>query len=135
MKIIPYSTSNFKPLILHGADVSPGIISLLSKGPSFSLTPLDPPDLATLEEDLLDWRQRMRWAYLFRNKTLQENPQADISSRTQFTKPPWYSRTDKLAPIASEEVELFLALVRKTVLSPIGFSNFLPNISSNESSA
>ena len=77
----------------------------------------------------------MRWAFFFRNRTLQEDPQADISCRAQFNKPPWYSRSDKLAPIASEEVELFLALVRKTVLSPAGFSNFLPNISSNESSA
>jgi hypothetical protein len=44
----------YKPLILDDAQVPETVINLLSKGPFFSPTPLDPLDLAELEEDLLD---------------------------------------------------------------------------------
>ena len=133
--VIPYSTDNFKPLVLHDANVSNSIISLLSKGPTFSPTPLDPPDLSSLEEDILDWRERIRWAYLFRNNRLKDDPNVDLSISPPFIKPPWYSRTDKIAPTASEEVELFMAMVRKSWLSPDIFSKYSSNISSLESKA
>ena len=111
------------------------MISLLSKGPSFTPTPLDPPDTAALEEDLLDWKERMRWAFLFRKKKIQEDPKADLSTTTPFKKPPWYSRTDKKAPFASQEVEFFMEMLRKAILSPANFSSFSSNISSAESGA
>ena len=49
-----YSTNNFKPLVLHDIEVSDAIISLLRKGPTFSPTPLNPPDLATVQDNILD---------------------------------------------------------------------------------
>ena len=121
--------------MLHGSSVSDGVISLLKKGPTFSPTPLDPPDISVLEKDISDWKQRIRWAYLFRVKRLKEDPSADLSLCTPFCKPPWYSRTDKMAPIASDEVELFMELVSKTLLSPSNFLKFSSNISPEESSA
>jgi hypothetical protein len=92
-------------------------------------------NLKTLEEDILDWRERIRWAYLFRNNRLKDDPNVDLSISPPFIKPPWYSRTDKIAPTASEEVELFIAMVRKSLLSPDIFSKYSSNISSLESKA
>ena len=133
----PFSTDNFKPLILNDVpiNISPGIISLLSKGPTFSPSPMDAPDSAALEEDLMDWKERMRWAFFFRNKQLTEDPEADLSTTVPFIKPPWYSRTDKKAPIASEEVEFFMEMVRRAIISPTNHSSFSSNISSAESKA
>ena len=133
--IVPFSTDNVKPLLLNNVNVSTGVISLLSKGPSFTPTPLDPPDSAALQEDILNWKERMRWAFLFRSKTLREDPKADLSTTSPFIKPPWYSKTDKMAPFASEEVELFMEMVRRTFASPSNHKPFSPNISSAESNA
>ena len=120
---------------IYNVKVSTGVISLLSKGPSFTPTPLDPPDSAALQEDILNWKERMRWAFLFRSKTLREDPKADLSTTSPFIKPPWYSKTDKMAPFASEEVELFMEMVRRTFASPSNHKPFSPNISSAESNA
>ena len=133
--LIPYSSNNFKPLLLHGMDATPGLISLLSKGPSFSPTPMDPPDLGILQEDILDWKERIRWSFLFRNKKLKDDPQSDLSVSIPFNKPPWYSRTDKSAPFASDEVEMFMECVRRSLISPSNFSSFTSNISREESIA
>jgi hypothetical protein len=96
---------------------------------------LDPPDISVLEEDISDWKQRIRWAYLFRVKRLKEDPTANLSICPPFVKPPWYSRTDRMAPIASEEIELFLELISKALLSPSNFLKFSSNVSPEESSA
>ena len=137
INVVPFSTENFKPLILDDVPeiVSPGIISLLSKGPSFSPSPIDPPDIQALEEDFMDWKERMRWAFFFRSKKLKDDPKADLSSVTPFTKPPWYARSDRRAPHASDEVEFFMDLVRRAVISTENFAAFSSNISSAESKA
>ena len=59
IEIVYYSASNFKPLVLHDIVVSDAVISLLKKGPTFSPTPLDPPDLSSIEENVLDWKERV----------------------------------------------------------------------------
>ena len=82
-----YPSSNFKPLILHNIEVSEGVISLLKKGPTFTPTPSNPPDIATLQENVWDWQERVRWAYCFRSKKLMENPEANLDAEP-FVKPP-----------------------------------------------
>jgi hypothetical protein len=101
----------YKSLIVDDAQVPDTFINLLSKGPSFSPTPLDPPDLAELEEDLLDWRERMRWAFFHRSIQLLGN--GALSQETPFSKFPWYKRSSNPAPAASEDIEMFIQLVRK----------------------
>jgi hypothetical protein len=78
ISIIPYSSLAYKPLILDDAQVPETVINLLS-----TQTPLDPLDLAKLEEDLLDWRERMRWAFLHRFKQLLGN--GALSQETPFS--------------------------------------------------
>ena len=134
IQIVDYSSSNFKPLILHDIEVSDAVISLLKKGPTFTPTPLDPPDLAIIEDDLLDWKERVRWAYVFRKKKLIEDPNAKLDVEP-FVKPPWYSRTEKSAPKASDEIELFLNSVEAYILSSYNFAKFPSNISAAESKA
>ena len=56
IEIVDYSSSNFKPLVLHDIVVSDALISLLKKGPTFSPTPLNPPDLAVIQENIDDWK-------------------------------------------------------------------------------
>ena len=89
IEMVHYSANNFKPLVLHDITVSDGIISLLKKGPTFSPTPLNPPDLFSVEENILDWKERIRWAYKFRLDMLRDNPQSELPA-TNFVKPPWY---------------------------------------------
>ena len=134
IQIVDYSSSNFKPLILHDIEVSDSVISLLKKGPTFSPTPLDPPDLAIIQDDLWDWKERVRWAYAFRKKKLMEDPDANLDAEP-FVKPPWYSRTERSAPKASEEIELFLSSVEASLLSSNNFVHFPSNISTAESKA
>ena len=124
IQFIPYSPEHFKPLVLHDIAVSEAVVSLLKKGPTFSPTPMDPPDVAAMAEDLLDWKERVRWAYEFRKKELLANPESDLCSK-EFVKPPWYSRTERKAPLASEEVELFMNAVETSLLSPSNFSSSL----------
>ena len=134
IQIIPYSSENFKPLVLHEINVSDGVISLLKKGPTFTPTPLDPPDIATMEVDVDNWKEHIRWAYLFRKQQLKDDPQAELIS-TDFVKPPWYTKTDRKAPKASEEIELFMDAVATSLLSPSNFQHFPSNISSEEAKA
>ena len=132
--IADYSTNNFKPLVLHDIEVSDAIISLLKKGPSFTPTPLNPPDLASVHDRIMDWKERVRWAYLFRSQQLSADPNAILES-DPFIKPPWYTRTEKAAPKASEEIEIFLSSVEASLLSSQNFVKFPSNISAIESQA
>ena len=132
--IVDYSSTNFKPLILHGIEASEGIVSLLKKGPTFTPTPLNPPDLSVVQDDILDWKERIRWAFVFRSKKLLEDPRASLDN-DPFVKPPWYSRTEKLAPKASEEVETFMSSVETYLLSSTNFSKCSSNVSAMESKA
>ena len=134
IQIVDYSSSNFKPLILHDIEVSEAVISLLKKGPTFTPTPLDPPDLAKIEENISDWKERVRWAYVFRKKKLLEDPNARLDAEP-FVKPPWYCRTEKSAPKASDEIELFLSSIEAYLLSSNNFVKFPSNISAQESKA
>jgi hypothetical protein len=118
--IIPYSSLAYKPLILDDAQV-PERSVCYSKVPLSLQHLLDPPDLAELEEDLLDWRYKQ----LLGNGAL--------SQETPFSKPPWYKRSSNPAPALSEDVEMFIQLVRKYILDPQNFKRFLSNIS-NEGS-
>ena len=52
-----------------------------------------------------------------------------------FVKPPWYCRTEKSAPKASDEIELFMNSVEAFLLSSANFVKFPSNISSVESKA
>ena len=132
--VVDYPSSNFKPLILHDIEVSEGVVSLLKKGPTFTPTPLDPPDIAALQEDVWDWKERVRWAYCFRRQKLLENPETNLDAEP-FVKPPWYRRTEKSAPKASEEVETFLSSVEAFLLSSSSYSNFVSNVTLAESRA
>ena len=71
---------------------------------------------------------------VFRKKQLIEDPNAKLDSEP-FIKPPWYSRTDKSAPKASEEIEIFLSSVEASLLSSQNFVKFPSNISADESKA
>ena len=121
-------------MILHDIDVSKAVVSLLKKGPTFCPTPLDPPDLASVEEDIDDWKERIRWAYCFRSQKLKIDPNDELLN-DPFIKPPWYSRTERRAPKASDEIELFMNSVATYLLSPSNFVNFPSNVSSAESQA
>ena len=132
--IVDYPSTSFKPLILHDIEASEGIISLLKKGPTFTPTPLNPPDLAVVQEDIWDWKERVRWAFVFRSKKLLEDPNA-ILDNDPFIKPPWFRRTDKLAPKASDEVETFLSSVESCLLSSTNFTKCGSNVSAIESKA
>ena len=134
IQIIAYSSDNFKPLVLHDVVVSDAVIALLKKGPTFSPTPMDPPDVNSMEVDLDDWMERVRWAYLFRKQQLMADPQSDLIMQ-EFVKPPWYCRTDRPAPKASEEVELFMNAVKTSLLAVSNFVHFSSNITSEESRA
>ena len=85
--VVDYPSSNFKPLILHNIAVSEGVISLLKKGPTFTPTPSNPPDIATLQENVWDWQERVRWADCFRSKKFLENREANLDAEP-FVKPP-----------------------------------------------
>ena len=75
----------------------------------------------------------MRWAFFHRSKQLLGN--GALSQETPFSKPPWYKRSSNPAPAASEDVEMFIQLVRKYILDPQNFKRFLPNISKEDSRA
>ena len=59
---------------------------------------------------------------------LKDDPQSELLS-TDFVKPPWYTRTEKKAPKASEEIELFMSSVATSLLSPSNFCHYSSNIS------
>ena len=77
----------------------------------------------SMEVDLDDWMERVRWAYLFRKQQLMADPQSDLIMQ-EFVKPPWYCRTDRQAPKASEEVELFMNAVKTSLLAVSNFVLF-----------
>ena len=47
-------------------------------------------DIQALEEHFLDWKETMRWMFVFQIKLLTEDPKADLTTFESFTKPPWY---------------------------------------------
>ena len=63
-----------------------------------------------------------------------EDPNARLDAEP-FVKPPWYCRTEKSAPKASDEIELFLSSIEAYLLSSNNFVKFPSNISAQESKA